>query len=53
MSAALPGLILNMRGWTIDNIAYSDGITLRDIIWCHHAFHDQDHIDACKIDVWK
>ncbi len=47
----------DQRGWTIEDIAYSEGITLRDIVshntWCHHAFHDQGHIDACKIDVWK
>ncbi len=47
----------DQRGWKIDDVAYSDGITLRDIIshntWCRHAFHDQAHIGACAIDTWK
>jgi hypothetical protein len=47
----------DQRGWTIDDIAYSEGITLRDMIfhaaWCRHAFHDRDRIADCKIDMWK
>ena len=45
------------RGWTIDDVVYSDGLTLRDIIshntWCRRAFHDEANVSACKIDMWK
>ena len=44
-------------GWRIDDIAYSEGITLRGVIahdaWCRRAFRDSTKLEQCQINSWR
>lgn len=46
----------DQRGWTIDDIDYSDGISLRDQIaheaWCRRT-RNQEHNRVCSDGMWK
>jgi len=51
-------IILDDRlGWRIDDIDYSNQITLREMIahngWCHHVFRKLADFSECNVTAWK